>query len=95
MLGLDTVGRKPTCSTSRSTHNVPVFFQETAKNKTSHRNIPWLVVSEQTDALAVTMQATRGGCSRINKNATDMGASVAVLSLNQTIWLNCCAETRP
>lgn len=29
------------------------------------------------------------------KTATDMGASVAVGKSNQTIWLNCNAETRP
>jgi hypothetical protein len=66
------------------------------ENKTSHRNIPWLVGLERTDVLAVMMQAkTQSGCYRLNKNATDMGTSVAVLKLNQTIWLNCCAETRP
>jgi hypothetical protein len=31
----------------------------------------------------------------LNENATDMGASVAVLTPNQRIWLNCYAETRP
>ena len=30
----------------------------------------------------------------LNKNATGLGAPVAV-KLNQKDWLNCCAETRP
>ncbi|NJC96917.1 MAG: hypothetical protein FIB03_11380 [Anaerolineae bacterium] len=32
---------------------------------------------------------------RLNKNATDMGTSAAVVGLNQKTWLNCNAETRP
>ena len=65
------------------------------ENKTSHGNIPWLVGLERTDVLAVMMQAkTQSGCYQLNKNATDMGTSVAQVS-NQKIWLNCCAETRP
>jgi hypothetical protein len=32
---------------------------------------------------------------RLNKNATDVGTSVAVRKLNQKIWLNRYAETRP
>jgi hypothetical protein len=55
----------------------------------------WWVVLEQTDVFSVKMQATRSGCSGLNKNATDMGTPVAVLTLNQKFWLNCCAETRP
>jgi hypothetical protein len=31
---------------------------------------------------------------QLNKNATDIGTSVAD-KLNQKDWLNCCAETRP
>jgi hypothetical protein len=41
----------------------------------------------------------RFGAQRISrllkKNATDMGTSAAVQMLNQKIWLNCYAETRP
>jgi hypothetical protein len=55
----------------------------------------WWMVIERTDVFALTMQAKRGGCSRLNKNATEMGTSVAIVKLNQKIWLNCCAETRP
>jgi hypothetical protein len=65
------------------------------KNKTSHRKFRgWLVVTERTDVFAMTMQANRSGCTLLNKNATDMGTPVAEV-LNQKIWLNCCAETRP
>jgi hypothetical protein len=64
--------------------------------KTSHRKIRgWWVAGERTDVFTVKMQAKRGGCSMLNKNATDMGTSVAVVHLNQKFWLNCTAETRP
>jgi hypothetical protein len=52
-------------------------------------------VIERTGVFAATMQAkTKSGCYLLNKNATDMGTSVAE-ELNPKIWLNCCAETRP
>lgn len=51
----------------------------------------------------MTMQATlapgssageKRGCSILNKNATGLGAPVAV-KLSRKDWLNCRAETRP
>jgi hypothetical protein len=38
----------------------------------------WLNAIKRTDIFTVTMQAKRRGCSLLNKNATDMGTSVAV-----------------
>jgi len=55
----------------------------------------WLVLIKRTDVFAAGMQATGRGCTLLNKNATDMGTSVALAILNQKFWLNCCAETRP
>jgi hypothetical protein len=50
---------------------------------------------KQANVFAVRMQAKRRGCSELNKNATGVGTSVAVLKLNQKIWLTASVETRP
>jgi hypothetical protein len=65
------------------------------ENKTSHENYPWLVLkNEQTSLDVDASEYKERGCTLLNKNATEMGTSVAQM-LNQKIWLNCCAETRP
>jgi hypothetical protein len=66
-----------------------------SENKTSHEKYPWLVLNnEQTSLGDDASEYKESGCTLLNKNATDMGTSVAG-KLNQKIWLNCCAETRP
>jgi hypothetical protein len=53
------------------------------ETKNQPQKNPWLVAFAQTNVLAVEMQAKRRGCYVLNKNATDMGASVAFAKLNQ------------
>jgi len=52
---------------------------------------PWLVNGQMSE-LRWAIKGMR--CPILNKNATGLGAPVAG-KLNQSDWLNCCAETRP
>jgi hypothetical protein len=66
----------------------------TLKTKTSHGIVPWLVVVERQTSLGADASETKR-LFPLNKNATEVGTPVAVEKLNQKIWLNCYAETRP
>jgi hypothetical protein len=68
--------------------------REVALKQNQPGKIPWLLIIEQMDPFAMTMQANQRGSILLNKNATDMGTSVAELLTRKT-WLNCSAETRP
>jgi hypothetical protein len=54
----------------------------------------WREVIEHAGRLFVLRSERKDAAVWLNKNATDMGTSVAV-ELNQRDWLNCYAETRP
>jgi hypothetical protein len=87
------LGRHKTCSflflaqsgpEAQSKRFCPYYFCSGWINKNQpQKKFPWLVDHQLASVLVGTVQADRRGRFKLNKNATDMGTSVAVSKSDQ------------